>query len=224
MREMEKIPAMLECHHIAGDDCTSSRSWRPHLEGVQEILRDLRGPIADEHAHDDRVVHVVRKSGLHSYGARLHGGGAQRQRRHCLSDRLRLLGSTYLAIRSCHGAAAVSVRGLRFLVAGLILLAVARALGDPLPRKSDWRTLAIVGLLLLAGRENAFVVWSEQYVGSGIASIFVVTVAMWTALFDAIIPGGSERAEWRVVAGLLLGFLGTLLLVGRHPRRNSRGG
>ncbi len=106
--------------------------------------------------------------------------------------------------------------GLRFLVAGLILLAVARALGDPLPRKSDWRTLAIVGLLLLAGG-NAFVVWSEQYVASGIASIFVVTVAMWTALFDAIIPGGSSELNWRVVAGLLLGFLGTLLLVGATP-------
>jgi len=60
-------------------------------------------------------------------------------------------------------------------------------------------------------------VWSEQYVGSGIASIFVVTVAMWTALFDAIIPGGSSELNWRVVAGLLLGFLGTLLLVGATP-------
>ena len=73
-----------------------------------------------------------------------------------------------------------------------------------------------MGLLLLAGG-NAFVVWSEQYIGSGIASIFVVTVAMWTALFDAIIPGGSSELNWRVIAGLALGFLGTLLLVGASP-------
>jgi len=126
-------------------------------------------------------------------------------------------GSTYLAIKiGVTELPPFLFGGLRFLVAGLILLAVARALGDPLPRKSDWRTLAIVGLLLLAGG-NAFVVWSEQYVASGIASIFVVTVAMWTALFDAIIPGGSSELNWRVVAGLLLGFLGTLLLVGASP-------
>jgi drug/metabolite transporter (DMT)-like permease len=126
-------------------------------------------------------------------------------------------GSTYLAIKvGVTELPPFLFAGLRFLVAGLILLALARALGDPLPRKSDWRTLAIVGLLLLAGG-NAFVVWSEQYVGSGIASIFVVTVAMWTALFDAIIPGGSSELNWRVVAGLLIGFLGTLLLIGATP-------
>jgi len=126
-------------------------------------------------------------------------------------------GSTYLAIKvGVTELPPFLFAGLRFLVAGLILLALARALGDPLPRKSDWKTLAIVGLLLLAGG-NAFVVWSEQYVGSGIASIFVVTVAMWTALFDATIPGGSSDLNWRIVAGLLLGFLGTLLLVGATP-------
>src|SRR5882762_2154840 len=126
-------------------------------------------------------------------------------------------GSTYLAIKiGVTELPPFLFGGLRFLVARLVLLVLARALGDPLPRQSDWRTLAIVGLLLLAGG-NAFVVWSEQYVGSGIASIFVVTVAMWTALFDAIIPGGSSELNWRVIAGLLLGFLGTLLLVGATP-------
>lgn len=126
-------------------------------------------------------------------------------------------GSTYLAIKvGVTELPPFLFAGLRFLVAGLILLILARALDDPLPRKSDWRTLAIVGLLLLAGG-NAFVVWSEQYIGSGIASIFVVTVAMWTALFDAIIPGGASELNWRVIAGLLLGFLGTLLLVGATP-------
>jgi drug/metabolite transporter (DMT)-like permease len=126
-------------------------------------------------------------------------------------------GSTYLAIKvGVMELPPFLFAGLRFLVAGLLLLAIARALGDPLPRRSDWRTLAIVGLMLLAGG-NAFVVWSEQYVSSGVASIFVVTVAMWTALFDAIIPGGQSELNWKVIAGLILGFLGTLLLVGATP-------
>ena len=126
-------------------------------------------------------------------------------------------GSTYLAIKvGVTELPPFLFAGLRFLVAGLVLLVLARALRDPLPKKGDWGTLAIVGLLLLAGG-NAFVVWSEQYVGSGIASIFVVTVAMWTALFDAVIPGGQSDLNWRIIAGLLLGFLGTLLLVGATP-------
>jgi drug/metabolite transporter (DMT)-like permease len=127
-------------------------------------------------------------------------------------------GSTYLAIKvGVTELPPFLFAGLRFLTGGLVLLAIALALGNALPRKArDWRTLAIVGLMLLAGG-NAFVVWSEQYIGSGVASIFVVTVAMWTALFDALIPGGSSDLNWRVIAGLLLGFLGTVLLVGASP-------
>jgi drug/metabolite transporter (DMT)-like permease len=128
-----------------------------------------------------------------------------------------LWGTTYLAIKiGVSELPPFLFAGLRFFVAGLILFGLARAFGDALPRRTDWKTLALVGLLLLAGG-NAFVVWSEQYISSGIASIFVVTVAMWTALFDAIIPGGHGELNWRIIAGLLLGFLGTLLLVGATP-------
>jgi drug/metabolite transporter (DMT)-like permease len=127
-------------------------------------------------------------------------------------------GSTYLAIRVGVGVLPPFLfAGLRFLIAGALLLAVALALGDTLPRRLvDWRTQAIVGVLLLAGG-NAFVVWAEQYTPSGVASIFVVTVALWMAFFDAIIPGGAGDLTWRVVAGLLLGFVGTALLVGASP-------
>ena len=127
-------------------------------------------------------------------------------------------GSTYLAIRVGVGVLPPFLfAGMRFLIAGGLVLAVALALGDKLPRRAvDWRTQAIVGVLLLAGG-NAFVVWAEQYTASGIASIFVVTVALWMAFFDAVIPGGSGDLNWRVVAGLLLGFLGTSLLVGANP-------
>ncbi len=127
-------------------------------------------------------------------------------------------GSTYLAIRVGVGELPPFLfAGVRFLCAGLVLLGLASALGDRLPRRAaDWRTLAIVGLFLLAGG-NAFVVWAEQYTPSGVASLFVVTVALWMAFFDAIIPGGSGDLNWRVVAGLVLGFIGTSLLVGASP-------
>lgn len=129
-----------------------------------------------------------------------------------------LWGSTYLAIRIGVGELPPFLfAGLRFLIAGAVLLAVSRALGYGLPRHAaDWRTQIVVGLLLLAGG-NTFVVWAEQFMTSGAASIFVVTVALWMAFFDALIPGGKSELNWRVLVGLSFGFLGTALLVGASP-------
>ncbi len=130
-----------------------------------------------------------------------------------------LWGSTYLAIRVGVGVLPpLLFAGVRFLVAGMLLLGGAVALGERLPaRGRDWRTLAIVGLFLLAGG-NTSVVWAEQFTPSGIASIFVVTVALWMAFFDSFVPGGAGRLSWRVIAGLVFGLLGTALLVGASPR------
>src|SRR5438132_1908377 len=81
-------------------------------------------------------------------------------------------GSTYLAIRVGVGELPPFLfAGLRFLIAGFLLLGLALALGDRLPRRlADWRTEAIVGLLLLAGG-NTFVVWAEQFTPSGTANV-----------------------------------------------------
>jgi drug/metabolite transporter (DMT)-like permease len=130
-----------------------------------------------------------------------------------------LWGSTYLAIRIGVGVLPPFLfAGTRFLLAGVLLLAGSLAFGARLPRgRRDWLVLAAVGLFLLAGG-NTFVVWAEQYTPSGVASLFVVTVALWMALFDAVVPGGAGRLSWRVIAGLLLGLVGTALLVGAHPR------
>ncbi len=128
-------------------------------------------------------------------------------------------GSTYLAIKIGVGVLPPFLfAGLRFVAAGALLLVGALIFGDRLPRRvADWRAAAIAGVLLLAGG-NAFVVWAEQYTASGVASVFVVTVALWIAFFDAVIPGGSGALGWRVMVGLAIGFLGTALLVGANPR------
>jgi Lrp/AsnC family leucine-responsive transcriptional regulator len=44
MRQMVKHPGVIECHHVAGEDCYILKVVAPNLEGVQDILRDLRGP------------------------------------------------------------------------------------------------------------------------------------------------------------------------------------
>jgi Lrp/AsnC family leucine-responsive transcriptional regulator len=41
MREMVKHPGILECHHVAGEDCYIMKVVAPDLEGVQDILRNM---------------------------------------------------------------------------------------------------------------------------------------------------------------------------------------
>ena len=59
MREMEKHPGVLECHHIAGDDCYMLKVIAEDLEGVQTILRDLRGPNTQMNTRTTIVLSTV---------------------------------------------------------------------------------------------------------------------------------------------------------------------
>jgi drug/metabolite transporter (DMT)-like permease len=127
-------------------------------------------------------------------------------------------GSTYLAIRvGVMHLPPMLFAGIRFVIAGLLLAGIVLATGDRLPRTlRDWKVLAVTGLFLLLGG-NAVVVWAEQHVESGAASVFVAAVPLWAAFFDALWPGGTTVFTWRVGVGLALGFLGSALLAGVTP-------
>jgi drug/metabolite transporter (DMT)-like permease len=127
-------------------------------------------------------------------------------------------GSTYLAIRiGVRDLPPLLFAGVRFLIAGALLALIVLATGDRLPRRfRDWRIQGITGVLLLLGG-NAVVVWAEQFVESGPASVFVAAVPLWVAFFDAVVPGGTSVFTWRVGVGLGLGFLGSALLAGVSP-------
>ena len=69
----------------------------------------------------------------------------------------------------------------------------------------------IGGALLIGG--NGGVVWAEQYVSSGLAALFVSTLPIWMAVLDRVVYG--QPIVPRVLAGLVLGFGGVALLIGR---------
>ena len=122
-------------------------------------------------------------------------------------------GSTYLAIRyAVETIPPFMQAGLRFVISGAILVIWRRAAGDPLPTRAQWRSTAIVGILLLLGG-NGLVSFAEQRIASGIAALIVGTVPLWLVIIEALRPGGV-KPTWRAITGLLVGFGGIYLLIG----------
>ena len=56
MREMERNPGVLECHHVAGEDCYILKVAAPDIESLQGLLRDLRGPEKKEMSTRTTIV------------------------------------------------------------------------------------------------------------------------------------------------------------------------
>jgi len=124
-------------------------------------------------------------------------------------------GSTYLAIRF----AVVTfppflMAGSRFLVSGLLLFAWMRWIaGEKAPKGAHWGPAAWSGFLLLTVG-NGGVTWASSWVPSGVMSLLVASVPLWTVLLVWWKKGGPGPSLG-VWVGLGLGFMGVALLV--HP-------
>lgn len=124
-----------------------------------------------------------------------------------------LWGSTYLAIRvAIDTLPPLLMAGARFLLAGTILYTVMRLRGVPAPTRRQWRSTAVIGVLMLMCG-NGGVVMAERTVPTGVAALLVAMVAFWMVLLEWLRPGGA-RPTLRVVSGLLIGFAGIVILVG----------
>ncbi|HTB97505.1 MAG TPA: EamA family transporter [Terracidiphilus sp.] len=122
-------------------------------------------------------------------------------------------GSTYTAIRI--GAAempALLLAGTRFSIAGAILLAGCGLRGLRLlwPART-MGMLCLVGLLLLGGG-NVGLVYAEETVPSGLASLVLAVVPLYVALIEMLLPGGEPMPP-RGWLGMGLGFAGLATLL-----------
>ena len=102
--------------------------------------------------------------------------------------------------------------GFRWTAAGAILIAAVSARGEPLPSPRSWPALALLGVLFL-GLGNGAVVWAELTVPSGLAAVLVAAMPFWMVGIEAM-RADRERLSARHMAGLVVGFVGILLLVG----------
>ena len=122
-------------------------------------------------------------------------------------------GSTYLAIRyAVETIPPFIMGGVRFLISGAMLYLWARSRGAPRPTRLHWRNAIIAGGFLLLGGNGA-VVWAEQFVPSGLTALLVSILPFWLVIIEWI-RQPRRRPSTAVLVGLVLGFIGIIVLIG----------
>src|ERR1700758_930578 len=131
-------------------------------------------------------------------------------------------GSTYLGIRfSIETIPPFLMAGWRFVVAGIIMYAIAWSQGIGESNWRSWRTSFIIGACLLLGG-NGGVTISEQYIDSGLAALIVAIVPIYIVLLGWV-AGMAPRPTPIMWMGLAGGFVGVGILFGPGLHLHSSG-
>lgn len=119
-------------------------------------------------------------------------------------------GTTYFAISvALQSMPALWMNGIRFTLAGVVMLVWALARGEQLPTALQWRNAALVGGLMVFGAMTLVMMAQSHGIGSGLMATVVTTMPMWLALWTRL---GGERVPLTSWAGLVLGVGGAVLL------------
>ena len=120
-------------------------------------------------------------------------------------------GSTYLAILfAIDSIPPFLMAGMRFLIAGSMLIVWMRLRGAPRASWHQWRSAGIIGFLLLVVGNGALS-WAEQRVPSGIAALIIASIPAMVVILEFLTSG--LRPSVATTGGLSLGSVGTLVLV-----------
>ena len=122
-------------------------------------------------------------------------------------------GSTYLAIGiAVQDLPPGLLAGVRFILAGLVLGALALARGQRVPRApGDWGTAAILAVAFIV-LGNGVVTWAQQWVPSNQAALIIASSALFTAWFGTFGRRGVALSRATRI-GLFAGLFGTAMMV-----------
>ena len=106
----------------------------------------------------------------------------------------------------------LTVSAIRFLIAGLIVLVIARALGQSLRlTRQQWRLTFVFGIC-----QNALYLGlnfvAMQWIEASLAAIIAASLPLWVGLLGWLVWG--EKVPPLGVVGLLSGFAGVALIMG----------
>ena len=119
-------------------------------------------------------------------------------------------GSTYFVIRiGVESWPPLMMAGVRFLAAGILLMAFLLLRGHKLPPLRPLLNAALIGLLLLAVGNGMVTVAEHQNVPSGIAAVVVATVPLFTLCFSRLFGIKTRKLEW---VGIAIGLAGIIML------------
>ena len=107
----------------------------------------------------------------------------------------------------------VSFIAARTIIAGLLLLALLRLRGVPLPRDPALWRFFLVQACLNSVVPFTLIAWAEQEVDAGLATILNSTSPIFTFLLTALITR-HEPATTRKLFGVAVGLAGIVLIVG----------
>jgi drug/metabolite transporter (DMT)-like permease len=121
-------------------------------------------------------------------------------------------GTTWAVIRvGLGGIPPFTGVALRFTIAGLLLLALARRFGVRLRPGRRERWLWLTNGVLSFSVSYSVVYWAEQYIPSGLAAVLFATYPLLVApLAHVLLP--AERLRPASTLGLLLGFSGVAVI------------
>ena len=119
--------------------------------------------------------------------------------------------STWVAIKiGLEGTPPLLGAGIRFVVAGLALLVIARVLRRSL--STDWLLAAVLGALPFACAYG-LIYWGEQYVPSGLAAVLFGVLPIYVALM-ASVALADEPLRARLLVGVFIALGGLVLAFG----------
>jgi drug/metabolite transporter (DMT)-like permease len=125
-----------------------------------------------------------------------------------------LWGSTWAAIKVGVDTVPPFVFAFERAVAvSIVLVGLSLAMRQPFPRDRRVILSAIVVGIFNTGSSWAIIFWSEQYVPSGLVSVFGASAPIWTALLAHFLVRGDRLSATKIL-GLLLGLVGIGVLVG----------
>ena len=132
-------------------------------------------------------------------------------------------GSTYLGIDiAVQTIPPALMCGLRFSVAGIVMLVVCAAMGKQIFYAPKFLArAAVVGLLLLMGG-NLTLSYAELAVPSGLAALIIAITPLWFLVLDSLLLGDHHISN-RGKAGLALGILGLFILFWPQLQAGSLG-
>lgn len=117
--------------------------------------------------------------------------------------------STYFAIRvAVQTMPPFLMAGLRYLAAGLVMMAFAKLRGERIPDARTWGRSGIVAVLFFVVG-NGFVALASQHIGSGVIAVVCATMPLWGAVMMPIVGQRASAREW---VGLGIGFVGVVVL------------